>query len=177
MFNAVPDVNAVTVVAVEGGGGLFGGGGGDQGDTATATATDDGVGAGDGTATETGTPEAPQRVEEASISPEAGVVYSGFAAGYFDPQAVAIQGSQPDDSGGDGVGTATPTDGPTGGDGGTPSDDIIEDIRNRDFEFVTVRDASDGERADGGTGGGLLPDASAPAGPAPDGPAPDASSD
>ncbi len=42
------------------------------------------------------------------------------------------------------------------------SDDETVEEGDEEFQFVTVEDSSKGERSDGGTGGGILPDQSAP---------------
>ncbi|MFC7195832.1 hypothetical protein ACFQL4_16350 [Halosimplex aquaticum] len=176
------------VVAVEddgdGGGGLFGGGGQEtetQTGAQTQTPTDDGgIGGGDeqtptaGAETETETGgEVPPR--EAEVSLEAGTVYTGFAMGYFDPEAAETAQPTATDAG-DGAGVETETDGGVGaGQTETPTattptatgtTDQIAEEGAEEFQFVTVEDASGGERADGGTGGGgILPDESAPEAP------------
>ena len=128
IFHAVPDVDAVDVVTVEDGGdgGILGGG-----EETPEEGTPDGGGGGEDGAL------------QADISPEGGVVYSGFALGYADPEAAAAgdEGTPEEETPGEG----TPTE-----------DGITESPQGEEFEFVTVEDARDGERADGGTGGGLL---------------------
>ncbi|WP_274323223.1 hypothetical protein [Halosimplex aquaticum] len=188
VFHAVVDIDVMEVVAVEddgdGGGGLFGGGGQEtetQTGAQTQTPTDDGgIGGGDeqtptaGAETETETGgEVPPR--EAEVSLEAGTVYTGFAMGYFDPEAAETAQPTATDAG-DGAGVETETDGGVGaGQTETPTattptatgtTDQIAEEGAEEFQFVTVEDASGGERADGGTGGGgILPDESAPEAP------------
>ncbi|WP_459194837.1 DUF4397 domain-containing protein [Halosimplex sp. J119] len=179
VFHAVLDVDALEITAVESGdgGGLFGGGGDDGNETETATEAGGGVGGetetetdgGVGAETETPTAEetdGESTVQEAGISPEGGAVYSGFAMGYFYPEMVDREGTPTDDGatseetetadGGVGAGTETPT-------GTAEGDSVAEEDAAEEFQFVTVEDAIDGERSDGGSDdGGILPDQSAP---------------
>jgi len=187
VFHAVPDVGAITIVAVEDEGGPFGGEDGAENNQTETTAQDgtvvettaqDGTvvetTAQDGTVVETtaqdGTDdgEGENGVEAADVSLEGGTVYSGFAIGYFDPEAAAggeetPAGETPTEETPTAEGTATdggatPAGSPTtaGEDGGVTSGGRAEE-----FQLVTVETSTDGERADGGTDGGILPNASA----------------
>lgn len=172
IFHAVPDVDSMSVSRMDA---RTGTGTSDEvgttpteadGDTATAEAdggtgmqedggivdnkTDGGVG-GDGAdeAEDAGSAEQPMGdVRQADFSADSNTAYSGFAAGYFQPPA----GGEPAPEGGD--------DNTTDGSGieqnqtdaqddeATPEDDADEG-----FRFLTVEDAQNGERANGGTGG------------------------
>jgi hypothetical protein len=196
VFHAVPDVDAISITATESqgsDGGLFGGGGNESdnetggndtggndtggdpgGDDATggnATGGNDTVGG-----NETGGEG--ETVQEREISPSGAGVYSGFALGYFDPEAAAGNqtgnesdgglfggGNESDnetggnDTGGDLGGDNATGDNETGGNATgnqTDEDQVAQQPQNAEFELVTVKDSDAGERVDGGTGGGLL---------------------
>jgi hypothetical protein len=172
IFHAVVDVDALTVSAVDAEDGAGEAGDGADGDPVgnetAGDAGDDTLG-GDG-ANETngaGDVGADADPNEAQLSTEAGAVYSGLAVGYFDPEAAAMA-----DGGDAGVGGNETAGGDDGGNGlldgdnetganGTEGDaagedGVTEDVAGKQFEFVTVKDAQDGERTDGGSGG-LLP--------------------
>ena len=73
-----------------------------------------------------------ENVREVELSLEGGVVYSGFALGYFAPEQVGDDDDDDDDNG------------------------LFDNDDGEEFELVTVEDSQDGERSDGGTGEGLL---------------------
>ncbi|WP_415382940.1 DUF4397 domain-containing protein [Halosimplex sp. TS25] len=184
VFHAVLDADALEVVAVQDGGdggGIFGGGDGEgETETEAATQTPTADGAAEGDAEETTTAGAETEtdagdegsVQEAQISPEAGTAYSGFAVGYFDPSAAETGEQTPTDEGAPTGGEATDTDAEGAGQTETAATETVvgtEEIAEEgteEFQFVVAEDATDGERADGGSDdGGILPEQSAPEAP------------
>ena len=158
LFHAVPDVEAVEVVAVEQDTGVFNG---DPRDL-----DEDDIN-GDPFQEE----QSDEQSKEASISTEGSGVYSGFALGYFDPDQAAEKQQQllEAGTGQDGIedgptagnGDDTSTGGENGGEDTTSDDtqtdqdpvsrDLIENVSDADFEVIAVEDARNGERAEGGT--------------------------
>jgi hypothetical protein len=172
VFHAVPDVNSVSITAVsqeelaQQGGNETGQGANDTGglgenDTGGPGENDTG---GDNR-TEAAPGETGEDVRETDVSLSGGAVYSGFATGYFNPEAAAAaEDNQTEDNETDGLfGDNQTADNETaGGQSGDnetgdtqtdSSDDVVQDVTGVDFEFVTVEDAQGGERADGGTDG------------------------
>lgn len=95
-------------------------------------------------------PDAPAvDVRQAEIAPQGQTVYSGFAVGYFDPEAATAEDQEQaraNDTDDTDVGVGNGTGG---------GDELAETGEPEAFEFVTVEDASGGDRSDGGTGGFL----------------------
>ncbi|WP_144904426.1 DUF4397 domain-containing protein [Halobellus captivus] len=145
VFHAVPDVDTVSVSRVAeptgGEGGVDTQTDDGLGDTQTDdglgdTQTDDGLGdaetedgdlGGNGTE-DGGISSTDEDLRPFQFSAETNTVYSGFAVGYFDPEAAAAGDAQ------------------DGGDNETGNGAVSEEVENREFEFVTVEDAREGER-------------------------------
>ena len=79
---------------------------------------------------------AEEPVDEFELSTESQTVYSAFAVGYVEPPEEGDEDEEDEEENDDG---------------------LLQDGENEEFEVVIVEDASEGERADGGTNGnGLL---------------------